>query len=784
MLIAILSAVYMNGHEVISKINLNQLQNLANKYYIIELKEPVYETYKTQISNEGISLLEYLPKNAFIVKANNIQIQKISQKSFIKAIYSILPQYKLPIDYQEKLNTCYIKKDDLYLVRILYYEKENLKNILAYISSKGLQVEHIDSFINYVQTYIPLNILNELINLEFVKYVEFQYPAKAFNNRAVVLHQSGNFLNVQNITDVNDTIVWKKGIRGDGQILGHFDDGFDKNHCFFNGNVNGQNKQVWVWYYQGNNNNPPVGTNCNSNPGAGCHGTHTAGTAAGGTDNLASNLAYRGMAPKARIVSQASCCETGAPALSTVLNDAYQRGARVHTNSWGYICGGFLGTTCAPYNYNTDAQTIDQFVWNNNDMVIVFAAGNHGDDNCSAGCSRAASNPASAKNDITVAAMARAVDAKMGWSAYGNYPSGRFSIDIMAKGDTTYSAWGGTACDVTTAWWWMGTSMATPVVAGSALLLRQYFNEGWYGDGTKNSAPSINPSAALIKAAILASARPTAHDGDVSFGNEPNASNNPAPNGNEGAGRLILDNVMYFSPEDNWLTSADSSDIRKSRIWFVDNTTGISTGQTHTYSINLCKNMLTRIVLAWSDYPANTGCNTSSAGCLVNDLDLRVEKGSDFWLGNVRPTAVTTNDIDTTRMNINQPDRANNWEIVRIIPPKDTIYTIKVIGYNVPQGPQKYALLVSGGIGCQPVTPVDINEKGERIYKYVNNTIIFNAQKPLLVRIYSISGQKVLEQFIQTGYSKIDINSLKSSIYILHIYEGKELKAKDIIIKR
>ncbi len=771
----------MNGHEVITQTKSNI--NHHSFYHIIELQAPIYDSYKSELESQGIKILEYLPGNAFIVRANSFQLTKVSKKPFVKAIYPILPKYKIPPNYQEKLNSCYVKEGNLYQVRLLVYEKGNINEVLKFINSKGLKIDHIDTFINYVQTYIPLDMLNELSNLDYIKFIEFQYPKKVFNNRDLVLHQSGKFLDVQNSTDPNDTIVWKKGVKGDGQIVGHFDDGFDDLHCFFNGSVNGQNKQVWVWYYQQGNNNPPAGTNCNTNPGAGCHGTHTAGTAVGGTDNLASNLAYRGMAPKARIVSQASCCAAGAPAFSTVLNDAYIRGARVHTNSWGSVCG-FITPACNPYDYNSASQAVDQFVWNNNDMVITIAAGNSGDDSCLSGCSRTASNPASAKNDITVGAMARAIDAKMGWSNYGTYPSGRFSIDIMAKGDTTYSAQGGTSCGVTTAWWWMGTSMATPVVAGSAALLRQYFVEGWYGDGTKNSAPSINPSSALIKAAILASAVPMSRDGDVAFGSEPAASNNPVPNGNEGAGRLVLDNVMYFSPEDNWLNSADSSDIRKSRLWFVDNTSGISTGQTHTYTINLCKNMLTRIVLAWSDYPANTGCNTTSAGCLVNDLDLRVEKGFDFWLGNVRPTATTQGNIDTTRMNVNLPDRANNWEIVRLLPPKDTVYTIKVIGYNVPQGPQRYALLVSGGIGCQVPTPVSSSEIRDRIYKYVNNVLIFNAENPLFVKLYNISGSKVLEQFIQAGTSKIDISALASGLYILNVYQGNQLKVKDIIIKR
>lgn len=49
----------------------------------------------------------------------------------------------------------------------------------------------------------------------------------------------------------------------------------------------------------------------------------------------------------------------------------------------------------------------------------------------------------------------------------------------------------------------MGTSMATPITAGTAALVRQYLEEGWYADGTKNSGTSIVPSAALLKAILM-----------------------------------------------------------------------------------------------------------------------------------------------------------------------------------------------------------------------------------------------------------------------------------------
>lgn len=48
-----------------------------------------------------------------------------------------------------------------------------------------------------------------------------------------------------------------------------------------------------------------------------------------------------------------------------------------------------------------------------------------------------------------------------------------------------------------------GTSMATPVLAGTIVLVRQYFEEGYYPSGHPNAANSIHPSASLLKAVTI-----------------------------------------------------------------------------------------------------------------------------------------------------------------------------------------------------------------------------------------------------------------------------------------
>ena len=124
------------------------------------------------------------------------------------------------------------------------------------------------------------------------------------------------------------------------------------------------------------------------------HGTHVSGSILG--DGSSSNGNLRGMAPAARLtmLSMGPNNSTGlsVPADLTigVFQDAYNDNARLHNNSWS--SGGSAGA------YQAFAQDVDQFVRDNPDMLILFAAGNDGD---GAG---SVTSPGVAKNCVTVGA--------------------------------------------------------------------------------------------------------------------------------------------------------------------------------------------------------------------------------------------------------------------------------------------------------------------------------------------------------------------------------------------
>jgi hypothetical protein len=86
------------------------------------------------------------------------------------------------------------------------------------------------------------------------------------------------------------------------------------------------------------------------------------------------SLSHAGIAPEAGLVMQSVLDAAnqlgGLPVdLTSLLQQAYNDGARVHSNSWG-VASGDGGRV-----YDSQAQQVDRFAWEHPDMVMVFAAG-------------------------------------------------------------------------------------------------------------------------------------------------------------------------------------------------------------------------------------------------------------------------------------------------------------------------------------------------------------------------------------------------------------------------
>jgi len=429
------------------------------------------------------------------------------------------------------------------------------------------------------------------------------------------------------------------------------------------------------------------------------HGTHVAGsvlgdgTSSAGLPGLVGPI--RGLSHKAKLVFQAIEQEldwkdhadekeygrfllAGIPAdITVLLRDAYARGARIHSNSWG---GGDPGA------YDAQCEQLDRFVWKRKDMCVLVAAGNDGTDKDGNGRINPSSvtAPGTAKNCITIGASENNRPAFNGetygdwWP--GDYPAspfknapmadnpahivpfssrgpttdGRCKPDVLAPGTFVLSTRSSRIALNNTAWapfaasrryfHMGGTSMATPLAAGAVGLLREHLRKKKVAGG---------PTAALLKALLVASAHRL-----------PSAGPRQLVDNHQGYGLIDLGSVIKPS---------------QGRSVITENVTpGLKTGGGWQRTITLSGSARLRVVLAYSDFPG---------AALVNNLNLMVTGPDGSWhVGNQAKAGAMT------------LDASNNVEMIEIPVARSGAWRIDVIGANVPEGPQDFALVIVGKV--------------------------------------------------------------------------------------
>lgn len=340
----------------------------------------------------------------------------------------------------------------------------------------------------------------------------------------------------------------------------------------------------------------------------GDHGTHVTSILAGsgamsdqndnaGNPNNGTAFGWRGVAPQARIRTSGTQTAHDAPTMTTAIAT---EGADVSNHSYGYNSG----------QYDANMQAIDQIIRGDQAGIparpMVFSAGNGGD--MPRGTALNAGYFAlskSCKNCIMVANL-QANGQQDGTSSAGPTPDGRLKPDLGAFGASVTAA--GAVVDRNNApatgnsYRQMGgTSMASPVVAGTISLMLQR-----YADRFGVNLDTTRPRPATLKAMLLQSARDQQGSADI------NNRDTGAP--------------TVYGPGPDWATGYGVLDAQAAvglidTKRFVEEEVSVASAtDEHLVSVVPGQSQL-KVTLAWDDLPGTPNAD-HSARQLVNDLDL------------------------------------------------------------------------------------------------------------------------------------------------------------------
>jgi uncharacterized membrane protein len=616
--------------------------------YIVQFDGPVRQSWLEEVRALGTVTQEYVPDHAFYALIPKGMAKAVAAVEHVRYVGPAHPAYRIhPTLWQGIDNTSTVE------LELLTWDRQGAGPLANRLVAEGGAILWADGDWVTAKTRVPIAVKLLRETSLGIKWIEPRWDIEPINDnvaRTARARQPGD-----GFYDTTGHAMWSynsqagrfEGYTGEDVTIAVSDTGLDDSHPAFTGRI--------VRYYDYRNDGEMDTSG---------HGTHVAGTALGDgswrTGDLGVEAKYSGVAPQAGLVVQEVFYNPVGP--RQFGRDADTAGATISSNSW--VSGGYgdYNSVCTVYDDMTrDANNVKA---GNQPILYVFGAGNDG-----RGGEGTIRPPSLAKNVISVGSVGNdkwgaSSNSVSAFSSQGPTTDGRIKPDVLLPGYIVASA---RSLDPGAATGWSrpvdggssyvygtGTSMATPGVAGSAAVVRNYLAE----------AKGEDPSPAMVKALLINGATPLA-------GYE-------YPGFIQGWGRVNLDRSLL-----------ERTDYR---IYRFDQEVNLNTNpgtdeQVYWFMVN--KEQPLKVTLVWTDVAGTT----SSLKNLINDLDLQLispdgqlYSGNDFQSGLSMPNAT------------GNPDRTNNVEGFLMDSPKEGLWKIIVKAYNVPQGAQDFALAVSGNV--------------------------------------------------------------------------------------
>ncbi len=473
------------------------------------------------------------------------------------------------------------------------------------------------------------------------------------------------------------------------------------------------------------------------------HSTHVMGTIMGSGLN-SENGDGKGMA------SQATGNAYDWNNDTSEMASAAANGLLISNHSYGAIASQLSESSFGAYSSQSAAY--DQVAFDAKNYLIIQAAGNDRATNQIHNPSKfgydLVNNAKTAKNCLTVAAVYGLTAEYSGpedviiapFSSYGPTDDNRIKPDIAAKGMQLLSSVssGNSAYDIES-----GTSMASPVVSGGALLLQQRYRQLF---------PDYMRSATLR--GLICHTADEAGDAD-------------GPDPRFGWG--LFDAKKAVEAINN---NGTSSYINQ-----------LSLSNSETFSINVIaqEGQKLQVSICWTD-PAGAASSLldNPSPRLKNDLDVRVTKGAaTFYPWKLADTyeapAVQGDNIVDNIERIDIPNASGQYTVT--VSHKGSLTT----------GSQEYSLIVTSG-----VQTLDVDDVVANLFSVwpnpanasVNINLLDGSSEPASATFYDVQGREVMFTKLLGNTNLVDIQSLSKGIYMVKVAQGAQQQVKKIVVNK
>ena len=508
----------------------------------------------------------------------------------------------------------------------------------------------------------------------------------------------------------------------------------------------------------------------NPNPEYDFHGTHVCGTV--GASGV--NSSAKGMAPKSLIAAYNASSDN-----SETINEHLLSGMLVTNHSYGvylYVDGEQNIPDWYAGCYIDDCVIVDNGLYNNPYLLRVFSAGNAGGETYSNGLGAGLDKLTADKNCKNGLIVANA-NVSVNFTPFGPSISGaniapsssqgptddgRIKPDITGRGTNVTSSSDSSDNSYGTS---TGTSMASPNVAGSLLLLQEHYN---------NLNGEFMKSATLKGLACHTATDEQDYEGVTSI---------PYPGPDPFWGWGILNSKL----------AAQTINNAQSNLAIIEENS-LNNGETYSKTINISDADKLMASICWTDKAGASqyGILNSSTPVLVNDLDLRIfdASGNEYF-----PWKLDLNNLPYA---IKGDNTVDNIERVEIDLPSAGQYTITISHKGLLVGPgtgpgaarfQDYSLIITGA----NMTLSDPNNEISNLLVWPNPAKDFiNFQISSIgtgyttVSLVDIRGRKVYQNNFNSENiirSEIKTSNFAKGIYILNIEQGNKILNKKVIIE-